>query len=80
MWYRNKKTGNTWDITDKNILKRISKDSNYEPYEPEEELPFVADDIEEPKDIEEEAVEVKEVTKKVGGSRGSKPTTTKAKK
>lgn len=86
MWYKNKITGNTWDITDKNILKRISKDSNYEVYEPEEieELPFVADDEpeEELEEIEEveEPEEVKTVTKKVGASRGSKSATTKAKK
>lgn len=62
MWYKNKNTGKVWDIRDKDILKRISGDSEYEPYEPEE--------------VEEEE-EVEEAPKKAGGRRGTAAAKTK---
>lgn len=65
MWYKNKNTGKVWDIRDKDILKRISGDSEYEPYEPEEELPFVPEE------------EVDEAPKKAGGRRGTAAAKTK---
>lgn len=33
MFYKNKQTGLIWNITDENILARISKDPNYEKVE-----------------------------------------------
>lgn len=68
MWYKNKKTGKTWDITNEKVLKRISKNPDYEPIEEiEDELPFVPDEE-----------EVKEAPKKAGVKRGR--TAAKAKK
>lgn len=83
MWYKNKNTGKVWDIRDKDILKRISGDSEYEPYEPEEEIPFVPEEeIEESEPEEVEVVEeveeeVEEAPKKAGGRRGTAAAKTK---
>lgn len=76
MWYKNNKTGKTWDITDKNILKRVSRDPDYEPVEEEEEeLPFVPEEeIEE--EVEEETPE-EEPVKKAGGRNGRSTAKTK---
>ncbi|MGF7057191.1 hypothetical protein [Brassicibacter mesophilus] len=30
MWFLNKTTGLKWEITDKEMIKRLSKDDNYE--------------------------------------------------
>ncbi len=30
MWFLNKKTGVKWEIIDKNLIDRLSKDSNFE--------------------------------------------------
>lgn len=30
MWYKNKKSGLLWHVTDKELKQRLDKDSNYE--------------------------------------------------
>lgn len=37
MWFKNKETGNVWEITSKDLIKRLKKDANYEVIEKEEE-------------------------------------------
>ena len=77
MWYKNKRTGKTWDITDQSILKRVAKSTDYEPVEEDEELPFVPDEeLEEEPEIEQEAAEEKP-EKKAGGRSGRTASKTK---
>ncbi|AZO96138.1 hypothetical protein [Halocella sp. SP3-1] len=37
MWFKNKETGNVWEIASKDLIKRLKKDDNYEVIEKEEE-------------------------------------------
>lgn len=50
-WYLNKETGLKWEVTDKELIKRLSKDGNYEI-------------VEEKKDNKSQSTKSKTITKK----------------